>query len=31
VHREVAGNDFAAVFLVLLDRLGIVELPVSEG
>jgi hypothetical protein len=31
VRREVAGNDFAAVFLVLLDRLGIVELPVSEG
>ncbi len=31
VRREVSGNDFAAVFLVLLDRLGIVELPVSEG
>ena len=30
VRREVAGNDFAAVFLVLLDRLGIVEQPVSE-
>ena len=25
VSREVAGNDFAVVFLVLLDRLGIVE------
>ena len=25
VCREVAGNDFAAVFLVLLDRLGIVQ------
>jgi hypothetical protein len=31
VRREVAGNDFAAVFLVLLDRLGIVEEPVSGG
>ena len=29
VRREVAANDFAAVFLVLLDRLGIVEQPVS--
>ena len=27
VRREVAGNDFAAVFLVLLDRLGIVGGP----
>jgi hypothetical protein len=25
VRRRVAGNDFAAVFLVLLERLGIVE------
>ena len=25
VSREVADNDFAVVFLVLLDRLGIVE------
>jgi hypothetical protein len=24
VEREVAGNDFAVVFLVLLDRLGVV-------
>ena len=31
VRREVADNDFAAVFLVLLDRLGIVEQPVSGG
>ena len=31
VRREVADNDFAVVFLVLLDRLGIVELQVSEG
>ena len=27
VRREVAANDFAVVFLVLLDRLGIVEQP----
>jgi hypothetical protein len=25
VRREVAGNDFAVVFLQLLDRLGVVE------
>jgi hypothetical protein len=25
VRREVAGNDFAAVFLVLLERLGVIE------
>ena len=25
VRREVADNDFAAVFLLLLERLGIVE------
>ena len=31
VRHEVAGNDFAAVFLVLLDRLGIVEQPVGGG
>ena len=31
VRREVADNDFAAVFIVLLDRLGIVEQPVSGG
>jgi hypothetical protein len=30
VRSAVAGNDFAAVFLVLLDRLGIVEQP-PEG
>ncbi len=29
VRREVAGNDFAAVFLVLLERLGVVAEPVS--
>ncbi|HEX2073605.1 MAG TPA: nucleotidyltransferase family protein [Geodermatophilus sp.] len=31
VRREVAENDFAAVFLLLLDRLGVVEQPVSSG
>ena len=31
VQREVADNDFAAVFLVLLERLGILEQPVSGG
>lgn len=31
VRREVADNDFAAVFLVLLDRLGIAGQPVSGG
>lgn len=31
VRRQVAGNDFAEVFLVLLDRLGIVEAPLSGG
>ena len=31
VHSEVAGNDFAVVCLVLLDRLGVVEQPVSGG
>ncbi|WNV76309.1 nucleotidyltransferase family protein [Geodermatophilus sp. DSM 44513] len=31
VRDAVAGNDFAAVFLVLLDRLGIVPAPVSAG
>ncbi|RBY75249.1 hypothetical protein DQ238_20165 [Geodermatophilus sp. TF02-6] len=30
VRRDVAGNDFAVVFLVLLDRLGIVAQPVSD-
>ena len=25
VHRNVAGNDFAVVFLLLLGRLGVVE------
>jgi len=29
VGQKVAGNDFAAVFLVLLERLGIVQQPVS--
>ena len=31
VRREVAGNDFAVVFLVLLGRLGIVDVPGAEG
>jgi hypothetical protein len=31
VRREVAGNDFAVVFLDLLGRLQIVEEPVSAG
>jgi hypothetical protein len=31
VRREVEHNDFAAVFLVLLDRLGILGQPVSGG
>jgi hypothetical protein len=31
VRREVAGNDFAAVFLDLLGRLQIVEEPISAG
>ena len=31
VRREVNENHFAAVFLILLDRLGILEPPVSEG
>jgi hypothetical protein len=31
VRREVAGNDFAVVFLDLLGRLQIVEAPVSAG
>ncbi|MGY1633886.1 hypothetical protein ACI784_19470 [Geodermatophilus sp. SYSU D01186] len=31
VRRDVASNDFAAVFLVLLDRLGVVEGVLSEG
>ncbi len=31
VQRDVAGNDFAVVFLVLLDRLGVVEQPVGTG
>ncbi len=31
VRREVAENDFAAVFLLLLDRLGVVQQPVSTG
>jgi putative nucleotidyltransferase-like protein len=31
VRREVEDNDFAAVFLVLLERLGILEQPVSGG
>ena len=31
VHNAVAGNDFAAVFLVLLDRLGIVEQPAGRS
>ncbi|SFK87032.1 nucleotidyltransferase family protein [Geodermatophilus ruber] len=31
VRREVEANDFAVVFLVLLDRLGIVEQPVTQG
>ena len=29
VRREAAGNDFAVVFLVLLDRLGIVAAPAA--
>ncbi len=29
VRREVTENDFAVVFLQLLDRLGVVEQPVS--
>ena len=29
VRRDVERNDFATVFLVLLDRLGIVEQPLS--
>jgi hypothetical protein len=29
VRREVAANDFAVVFLVLLDRLGITGTQVS--
>jgi hypothetical protein len=31
VRREVAGNDFAAVFLDLLGRLQIVEEPISAA
>ena len=31
VRREVAGNDFAVVFLQLLDRLGIVPLADQGG
>ena len=31
VAREVAGNDFAAVFLLLLDRLGIAGEAISGG
>jgi hypothetical protein len=30
VAREVAGNDFAVVFLLLLGRLGVVEATVQE-
>ena len=31
VGAEVGGNDFAAVFLLLLERLGIVEAPAGGG
>jgi hypothetical protein len=31
VEREVAGNDFAVVFLVLLDRLGVVPRADTAG
>ncbi|WP_448625555.1 hypothetical protein [Geodermatophilus sp. URMC 64] len=31
VRREVAENDFAAVFLILLERLGIIEPPTAGG
>jgi hypothetical protein len=31
VRTDVADNDFAAVFLVLLERLGIVDPPVTTG
>ena len=31
VRREVDENDFAAVFLILLDRLGILGQPLSEA
>ena len=31
VRSAVAGNDFATVFLVLLDRLGIVEQPAGAS
>jgi hypothetical protein len=31
VRADVADNDFAAVFLVLLERLGIVDPPVTAG
>jgi hypothetical protein len=31
VHREAAGNDFAVVFLILLDRLGIVASTISPA
>ncbi|MGY1820567.1 nucleotidyltransferase family protein [Geodermatophilus sp. SYSU D00079] len=30
VRRDVEANDFAAVFLILLDRLGVVEGALSE-
>ncbi len=30
VRREVAGNDFAVVFLLLLERLGIVDEPSAQ-
>ena len=31
VRTDVASNDFAAVFLLLLERLGIVDAPVTAG
>jgi hypothetical protein len=31
VRTDVASNEFAAVFLLLLERLGIVDPPVSAA